>query len=220
MIQWVQGLLLISLEQQSSKSSHRADSYSMGVYRACADNLSIVCLHCQQSQPHLKHGQKHVSNISTPFSIFDYAVKRMKSIFIFLNSPVYKWRGTSRRGWSWALSRARRCPKPKRTDASCPPVKTFCPAACRGCLPPWDPSAASAAPTPRPSRRRCGWSGHRNLRSPTWSHPAGCSLSSPSPERTPGVPVRLPPPSHSAAPSSVCPGPRLLSSPVGGSIIR
>lgn len=133
----------------------------------------------------------------------------------FLHLPFYQWRGMSRRGGSWALSRAQRCPKPGRTGAFCPPVKTFCLGVCRGCLPPWDLPAASPALTPSTSLLRFGWSS-RGWRSPVWSRPAGRSWSSPCPERRLVAPV---PPSLSAARCPACPGPPSLSDRVGENII-
>lgn len=122
----------------------------------------------------------------------------------------------SPRGWSWALFQAQRCPKPGRKGAFYPPVKTFCLGVCRGCLPPWDLSAASPARTPSTSLRRFGWSSPRGLRSLVWSRLAGRSSSSPCPERTLDGPV---PPSLSPAPSPACPGATSLSDLVGESII-
>lgn len=120
------------------------------------------------------------------------------------------------RGWSWALFRAQRCPKPGRKGAFYPPVKPFCLGVCRGCLPPWDLSAASPARTPSTSLLRFDWSSRRGLRSPVWSRLAGRSSSSPCPERTLDAPV---PPSLSAAPSPACPGATSLSDLVGENII-
>lgn len=122
----------------------------------------------------------------------------------------------SPRGWSWALFPAQRCPKPGRTGAFYPPAKTFCPGVCRGCLPPWEPSAAPPARTPLTSLRRFDWSSRRGSRSPVWSRLAGRSSSSPCPERTLDAPV---PPSLSAAPSPACPGATWLSDLVGENII-
>lgn len=122
----------------------------------------------------------------------------------------------SPRGWSWGLFRAQRCPKPGRTGAFYPPVKTFCLGVCRGCLPPWDLSAASPARTPSTSLRRFDWSSRRGLRSPVWSRLPGRSSSSPCPERTLDAPVH---PSLSAAPSPACPGATSLSDLVEENII-
>lgn len=134
-----------------------------------------------------------------------------------LHLPVYQWRDTSQRGWSWALSRAQRCPKQGRTGAFYPPVETFCLGVCRGCLPPWDLSAASPPRTPSTSLRRFDWSSRRGSRSPVWSRLAGRSSSSPCPERTLDA---LVPPCLSAAPSPACPVPPSLSDLVGENIIR
>lgn len=153
------------------------------------------------------------SSFSGKPTLWKSSLQRHKSL---LHLPFYQWRGTSQRGWSWARSRARRCPKPGRTGAFYPPAKTFCPGVCRGCLPPWDLSAASPAPTPSTSLRRFDWSSRRGWRSPVWSRRAGRSSSSPCPERRLDAPV---PPSLFAAPRPACPGPLSLSDLVGENII-
>lgn len=105
----------------------------------------------------------------------------------FLNLPVYKRRDISRRGLSWAVSRAERSPEPTRTVAFYPLIKTFCLAVCRGRLPPEHLAVSRGVTAERillPSPRRFDWSSHRNLHNPLWSRRACCGLSSPSPERT------------------------------------
>lgn len=99
--------------------------------------------------------------------------------------PVCKRTDISRRGLSWAVSRAELSPELKRKGAFCPPIKSSCLAVCRGCLPPCQLFAyqkLTAAPTLL--RSRFHLPSRRSLSSPPWSRRAGCDLSSPSPERT------------------------------------